>query len=196
MNISIWAVLSALVSVAAYIPYVRLLLQKKVKPNMVSWIVWGVIDAAMTVVTFAAGEYGVMALFAAFTLGTTVVLILSFKEAEDKFTRTDIFYLVLAIGGIILWRVSDNPNIAVASNMFAAVMGTIPTIKKSFVDPDSEDQVTWRLFWLGGMFNTIGIVNWTFIGAGPTVLIWFAQTCIVAGLILGHKRKNVQSVRS
>ena len=185
------ALLSAVVTLAGYVPYVRLILMDAtVKPNRASWFVWWVIDCSMAFVTFSAHEWSAFALFGCFSIGTTTVLALSLKKGEGQFSRSDMFYVLLALVGIILWRTSDNIDVSIVANMFAATMGTLPTIKKSYHDPESEDQLTWMLFWVGGLLNTLAITNWTFVSAAPTVCIWIMQWGINFGLILGRRKKK------
>lgn len=190
MKILIFTVLSTAFTLWAYVPYIRLVIADgTVKPNRASWFVWWVIDASMAWVLFSAHAWSAFLMFAAFTLGTTIVLSLSLKQGEGQFSKSDMFYIALAIGGIILWRASDNENISVIANMVAAIAGTIPTIKKSFLDPDSEDAPTWRYFWIGGLFNVLAISSWTFVDAAPTLIVWVAQWGINVALVLGRARQ-------
>ncbi len=194
MDISLLAGISAVITIAAYVPYIRLIIADgTVKPNRASWLVWLVVDGAMAWVLFSEREWAPFVLFASFTIGTATVLLLSLKNGEGQFSRSDLFYIVLGISGVILWRVSSNENISVVANMFAATMGTIPTLKKGYLDPDSEDQLTWGMFWVGGFFNTLAIENWTFVGAGATLAVWMLQwginLAIIAGRVRAGKKK-------
>lgn len=190
MDISLLAGISAVVTIMAYVPYIRLVLADgSVKPNRASWFVWWVIDASMAWVLYSAQAWSGFLLFAMFTLGTTVVLLLSLRQGEGEFSRSDWFYMILAVVGIILWQMSSNENISVVANMFAATMGTIPTLKKGYKNPESEDQLTWMIFWLGGLFNVLAITNWSFVEAAPTVVVWLLQWAINLCLIFGKRKK-------
>lgn len=191
MDISLLAGISAIITIAAYMPYIRLIIvDGSVKPNRASWFVWWVIDGSMAWVLYSAQVWSAFLLFATFTLGTTIVLLLSLRQGEGQFTRSDWLYMILAIVGIVLWRASSNENISVFANMFVATMGTIPTIKKGYKDPVSEDQLTWILFWVGGFFNILAIENWTFVDAGATLVVWMLQWGINLALIMGKRKKS------
>ena len=192
MEISLLAGISAVFTILAYVPYIRLVIADgTVKPNRASWFVWWVIDVAMAWVLYSAGVWSAFLMFAIFALGTTIILILSLKKGEGQFTRSDLSYISLAVIGIILWRTSSNENISVAANMFAATMGTIPTIKKSFHDPESEDQLTWTLFWIASLFNTLAITTWSFASAAPTLVVWILMWGVNIALIVGKRRKRI-----
>jgi len=189
MEISLLAGVSGILTILAYVPYVRLIIADgSVKPNRASWFVWWLIDAAMAWVLYSAGAWSAFIMFAMFALGATVVLLLSLRKGEGQFSRSDWFYMAVAIGGIILWQVSSNESVSVVANMFALIMGTIPTLKKGFKDPESEDQLTWAIFWVGGLFNVLAIDQWSFVEAVPTVVVWSVQGAINSALILGRSR--------
>lgn len=66
--------------------------------------------------------------------------------------------------------------------------GGIPTIRKIFEDPSSEDRLTWIFFWLGSVANVVAIDQWIFIiVAYPVVMMLFIS--FVTALIVFLPRK-------
>jgi hypothetical protein len=185
-EIFVW--LSAIFSLGAYLPYIKeIIANGSVRPNRASWLVWWVIDAVMVWALWSAKAYHAVPMFAAFTVGTTIVLILSLRKGEGEFSRFDYLYMIIALIGIILWRVNaeSNPAFSVAANMLAATMATIPTFRKSFLNPKSEDPLTWSLFFVGGFFNILSIPTPSFVNSGPTIMVWGLQAGILVCLIVG-----------
>jgi hypothetical protein len=131
-------------------------------------------------------------MFATFTIGSTIVILLTVrKSAVLKFTLAEKVYVAIAILGIILWQVSadKNPTISIAANIIATVMGGLPTITKSYLDPASEDPLTWKLFALGGTSSVLAISEWTFVAAAAPIAVALLQLAIVVAGNVGKKRK-------
>ncbi len=193
MKSETFTAISIVLSVGAYLPYVRAILtDPKVVPNLAGWVVWLIVDACMAVALWSVGAHSSAMMFMAFTAGSTLVILLSFKKSEGSFTLTEKIYVGIAILGVILWQVSadKNPTISVIANVVAMFMGGLPTVKKSFFTPQSEDPLTWSIFFCGGMFNTLAITKFDFVNAGATLFVWGLQSAILIALYLGNRREK------
>lgn len=81
---------------------------------------------------------------------SVVVLFMSIKKGMGGWAKTDIFCLVIAALGIILWRVTNNPALALYASVTADAFGMIPTLIKTYRFPDTE-------FWLATAFDLSAI---------------------------------------
>src|SRR3990172_3788743 len=85
------------------------------KPNRVTWLLWGLFPMIIFVAQRAQGVEGLS--WATFAAGFTPLLIVlaSFlnKKAYWKTERRDYFLMAAAIAGIILWALTDDPNLAI-----------------------------------------------------------------------------------
>lgn len=190
---SAWGWISLVFSVAANIAVIAAVVKNKdVVPSVASWSVWWLVDALLCMSLFSAGASNAWPMFAAFTAGSTVVIALTIrKSAVVKFTKAEMAYVAIALVGVALWRFSadKNPAFSVGANILAAVMGTIPTISKSYLDPSSEDSFAWLLFFIGGALNVVAIPHLTFVEAAAPVTVATLQLMILLAIYFGSKRK-------
>jgi hypothetical protein len=189
---SFLVVLSAVLSTLAYVPYARAIIKGggTVRPNRASWFTWWVVDAAMVWSLAAAGEWSAVPMFAAFTLGSSVILALSVKGGEGGFTPLDLSCIAVALLGLVIWKgFASSPMIAVSANALAAVMGAVPTIIKAYHNPESEDALTWRIFLAGGTASVLAASSLTYAALiGPVVVVG-CQLGINYAIIFGSKEK-------
>lgn len=191
----VFVILSFIFSIIPYYPYVMAIWKTRndinpVRPQRASWFVWWIIDGVLAWALISAGAWNIAPVFIAFTTGSTVVLVLSLKYGEGGFSALDIFCVLLAVTGIVIWRLQDqsNPSISVLANMFAATIATVPTIFKAYKKPESEDKLTWRLFMIGGFFAVLAIPTFTFINTGPAITVFSLQIGINLAIYFGSKK--------
>lgn len=129
-------------------------------------------------------------MFAAFTLGSSVILALSVKGGEGGFTPLDLSCIAVALLGLVIWKgFASSPMIAVSANALAAVMGAVPTIIKAYHNPESEDALTWRIFLAGGTASLLAVPSLTYAALiGPVVVVG-VQLGINYAIIFGSKER-------
>jgi hypothetical protein len=76
---------------------------------------------------------------------TVIIFILavhfSYKNGFQEVKKIDIVYLVIALVSIIPWYLTSDPTISVVTVVFIDVIAFIPTIRKTYTDPASENYV-------------------------------------------------------
>jgi len=75
MKVSFLAV-SVVLTLAAVLPYLRDILRRTTKPNLVSWITWTLLTGVATIAELAAGEYVAAIFTGAATLEVLAVVVL------------------------------------------------------------------------------------------------------------------------
>jgi len=155
--------LGAFINLLGATSYIIYTLQGKVKPNRVSWGLWGL----GVMVAFAAEikqGVGIQSL-ATFMVGFCPLLVFfaSFvnKKAYWKITKFDILCGLLSVVGLILWYLTNNPNLAILFSIFADLMAGIPTLAKSYKYPETENFLEFA-----SSFVSMGIAMLTFKNFG------------------------------
>lgn len=189
------ALLSGIISLIAYAPYGLAMIKSKgvVKPNRAGWFVWWLVDVTMLWALYSAHAYTAMPMFAGFTLGSSVILLLSLKGGDMQFSTLDLVCVGIALVGIVVWRIFaiENPEVSVIANVISATMGGIPTIVKSIRNPESEDLLTWQIFATGGLLGILAIPKLTLVHALPPIAIFSLQFGIIVSILIGKKRAVV-----
>ncbi len=156
--------------------YIRDTIRGKVKPNKVSFSMWSL----ASFIAFAAAideGVGIHALIT-FIVGAVplTILLLSFfnKKAYWKITPFDLACGVLSIIGLILWQITGEGNIAIALSILADGFAFVPTIRKTYSHPDTENAYAYFAAALGITFTLLTIDKWTFATyAFPLYLLIF-----------------------
>jgi hypothetical protein len=153
--------LAGIISLAAYAPYILSILRKETKPNRASWIIWAVVS---TIIALSYREAGASYAFLApvgYVVGSTIVFILSIKYGVGGWTPFDRKCLIGAATSLVLWKIFDSPMSALLINLLINLLGTLPTARKAWYQPQTESKVAWSLFFLGSIVNLFAVENWT-----------------------------------
>lgn len=123
-----------------YFPYIRSILKKQTKPHIYSWFVW-TLDAFIIFglqVTHGAG-LGAYVTLAAALLGFTVFILTIFNKGKRDITVSDTVFFVIALIALVLWFFAKQPVISAILITAVDVIGFLPTVRKSWVKPFSEN---------------------------------------------------------
>src|ERR1700722_210170 len=152
---NILLVLSGIISVLSVAPYLRDIMRHKTKPNLVSWITWTILTGVATSAEIGAQAYRAAFFTGAVTIATGLVVILGLRHGYVKYTQFDVICQISAIVGIILWQVFNDPLIAVLASIVIDIIGALPTIRHSWIEPFEE---TWQAFAIGFVGGLLGVL--------------------------------------
>ena len=141
-------VLSGLISIVGIIPYCLDIIRHKTKPNLVSWITWTLLTGIAMAAQISAGEYRAAWFTGGATIATGSVVILGLWHGYVKYTQFDIVCQMLAVVGIILWQIFNDPLIALYMSIAVDLIGLLPTLRHSWQKPYEE---TWQTFFIGAI---------------------------------------------
>jgi hypothetical protein len=153
--------------------YLILTLQGKVKPNKVSWLLWGIAP----LIAFAAQVkqgVGLQSLLT-FLLGfePMFIFLASFtnKKSYWKLSNFDKFCGAFSVFGLILWQLTGIGNIAILFSILADGMAGLPTIIKSFHFPETESAFAYATAAVGAIITMLTIKEWNFATYGFPIYI-------------------------
>lgn len=169
-------------------------LRGKTKPNRVTWGIWAL---APLIATYAAVQQGVgIQVATTFIAGfiPLLVFISSFvnKDAYWKISKFDIFCGVLALLGIVLWQITDEPNLAILMGIFADGLAALPTVVKAYKEPETESYSAYLGALIANIITLLTITVWEFqYYAFPLYLVILCSILFVLiKFELGGKIKN------
>jgi hypothetical protein len=174
-----FVILGALISLLGGISYIVDTLKGKVKPNRVSWGLWG----AGVMVAFAAEVsqgVGIQSL-TTFMVGLVPFLIFlaSFvnKKAYWKITKFDLCCGALSLIGLLFWYITKVGNIAILFAIFADLLAGVPTLIKAFKYPETENWVEYLFSAINVVILLLTITVWRFEYIGfPLYILLFDLT--------------------
>lgn len=137
---TIFGITAIILTFVGYVPYIWSILKKKTKPHIYSWLVW-VLDAFIIFVlqiTHGAGIGAYTTLATGFLCLFVLVLTLINKE-KSEIKPVDTFFLTLALIALVIWLFAKQPLVSALLITFVDLLGFVPTIRKSWNKPFSEN---------------------------------------------------------
>lgn len=175
-----FVIIGAIIGFAGAVSYLIDTLKGKAKPNRMSWFLW----ALAPLIAFSAQidqGVGLQALMT-FTVGfnPALIFIASFvnKKAEWKLTKFDLTCGVLSIIGLILWQITQVGNIAIFFGILADGLAALPTIVKSFNNPETENHWAYSTAAINAGITLLAIKTWDFAHYGFPVYIFVVCTLL------------------
>ena len=156
--------IGALIHLIGGASYIKDTVQGKAQPNRISWGLW----AVPVMIAFSAQLSQGVGLQALATFMTGFVPLLVFlasfinKKSYWKLTKFDLMCGSMSLCGLALWHITKSGNMAILFSILADLLAGIPTLKKSFTNPESENWVA-SLFWLINIsLAMLTFKTWTF----------------------------------
>jgi hypothetical protein len=155
-------IIAGILSLFGYIPYIISIFQQKTRPNQVSWWVWSIIGSILVSSYYSAGATHTLWVPLAQLTCQIPIALLSLKYGEGgKLHQLDKLCLVGAALSLLLWWRSGSPMVALAINIGMDMLGAIPTLRKTYHVPASEDLLSWSIFWISNALNLLALEHWS-----------------------------------
>jgi uncharacterized membrane protein len=164
----------------------------KARPNRITWLLWGIFPMVIFAAQRAQGveELSWTSFIAGFT--PLIIVAVSFlnQKAYWKSEPRDYYLMAAAILGIILWSLTDNPNLALLLSLLADILASIPTIIKSYRFPQSESWIAYSIstFGFGICFLSVQIYN--FENAAFVAYLFILNGALAVLTLRGRKHKR------
>ena len=182
-----------LFALLGFLPYIVTVLQGKTSPNRASWSIWASLGIVLAISNFEEGARDTMPLLIAYAICQITIALLSFKYGEGGWNTFDRTCLFGALLSIILWQLFNSALIAITISIAIDSLGALPTIKKSYLEPETEDLFSWMMFWVAGTCNLLALTELSAIAAQPIYL--FSFNTIVVFLLWLPKFQNRKKTR-
>lgn len=183
----ILGVLAALISIFSYIPYISDCIKKKTKPNVFTWVVWGIITFIAFIAQLSSGAGA-----ASWVLGVTVIIdftIVYFSiHNRSKITFVEIVCFILAILAIIVWQLTSNALYAIILVILADALGFFITFRKTYIHPFSETLSTYIFAAIKYIISFLAIETYSPATYSYPIYLVIANTLFV--LMVYIKRKT------
>jgi hypothetical protein len=183
--------LSVIVGLVGFALYFRSIYQGQTKPHAFTWISFTLLDGiAFSAQVVSGAGPGSWALGLG-TIMCAAVSVVVFFVGHVKIKKTDRVSFVCALIGITLWVITDVPLYAVILAALVNILGTIPTIRKSYDQPGSETITLWSIdiFRYGLSLFALQTVNVTTVLVPIAIVI--GNSAVIATVLF--KRRKVRS---
>lgn len=182
-------ILAGGLALLATIPYIYSILKGHTTPNRATWAVWSLLGLILLFGTHEAGATATLYVVAVYTVCQIAIFLLSLKYGEGGLTRFDLRCLGVALIGVFLWLTTDNPLLAIVLSVAVDTAGALPTVKKAWEHPLSEDRTAWTISAVAANLNIFATSRWS-LGAVLYPLYLAAITGTIAVILWLRQRKK------
>jgi hypothetical protein len=186
----IFGILAGFVAVVGFFPYFRSIFRGETKPQRASFAIWSVVSVISLSSYIASGARATIWVGVAFTILQIVVFILSFKYGMGGFHPLDITCFVGAAISIGLWVLTENPLIALYLSIFIEVLGFIPTVKKTYRYPKTENLMSWTIGVAAAFINLFAITEFSLEVYSYPLYIFMADITMVVVIFMRRTRNK------
>lgn len=139
------SVAAIMLTIGGYIPYIRDTLKGTTKPHVFTWFLWGF----QTVITYGlqinagagVGSWTTLAV----AISCFLIFALGMRNGKKDITKSDVIFFALSLIGLAIWLAAKQPILSTILLSSTAIIGFIPTIRKSWNNPHSETLLTYRI---------------------------------------------------
>ena len=174
-----FVILGAAIGTFGIALYLRDTLRGVTRPNRVTWLMWSVAPLLAFAVEVHEGV-GLQSLLT-FTVGflPLLVFVASFHNRHGYWRIGPLDYLcgIVSAGGLAVWLATRHGTVAIAASIASDALAALPTLVKSWRDPDSESVSAYLSSAVNAAITLATITTWT-----TAYLAFPAYICGISGL--------------
>ncbi len=153
---------SGIVLLLGNIPYILSIRRGDTRPNRVTWGIWTTIGFILLGSSYSLGATNTLWLQIAQVISQVIITFYAFKYSQGKWDLLDRICLGGAGLSLLLWWQSGSPLVALLMNIVMDTLGAVPTIRKIYHDPKSEDLLFWVMSFSSAILNLFAIEIFSF----------------------------------
>lgn len=180
LTIQHWIGISAgVLAIGGYVPYIISILRDKTRPERATWIIWTIVGGLLAISYTVSGDTKAIWVPLGYFFGPLMVMLLSFRYGYSKWSTLDSICLLAALLTIVPWYLSHNAIITLLLNVLIDSFGAIPTLIKTYKEPETEDLTAWFIFFLANTFELLAISQWDLSSSYPIYLFILASSMTI-----------------
>ena len=177
-----------------YAIYLRSIIIWETKPHIYTAMLY----ALMTGLIFysqLSNDAGIWAIYLWITFMVwSIIFFMSFKYWVKDIVLTDKISLLLALISIPIWYISWTPLITLLLVILIDLLSTVPTVRKTFVNPYTENTYVYLIEFIAISFSILALSSINFINAG--YLIYIMLFDLLMFFIIYYRRKQLSTPNS
>ena len=189
----ILGIISAIATFVGFVPYVHSIWQRKTKPHLFTWLVWGTLTGIIFAIQISQhagpGSWGI----GLTAVTCTVIMVLCLFWGEKTGSRFDWAALIVSLATIPIWLATSDPTLSAVLVTFIDVAAFYPTVSKTYQNPWNEN-LFYYWIWLikyptavvglnvMNVANAVYPVVWTIIGIAFLVMAIYRRSVLAGKL--------------
>lgn len=171
----------------AFFPYIRSIMQEKIRPHVFSWVIWG----STTFIVFLAqleddGGAGAWPIGVSGIITIYVAVLAFIKRSDITITKTDWIFFLAAMSSLPFWYFTSDPVWAVIILTMVDIFGFAPTFRKAYHFPFDEQLSFFTLFMARNTIVIMALEHYSLTTVlFPAVI---ALACLLLILMIAYRR--------
>ena len=191
----IFAVLSSIVAVSCFIPYIIDIFKGTTKPHSYTWLIWTILQTVGVVAMIKGGAgIGVSSLVIGAVL-CGFVFILSLFYGTHNIKIFDKICLIGAFMAIGIYIFLHSALFSVMIVVITDLIGFLPTIRKTYDEPYTETTLTYILSSLSSLFALGALSIFTFTTSFYLISLVITNMVCAIVIILRRKFKFTEKIK-
>lgn len=153
----LFGVSSAIVELVGLAPYIRDIFLKKTKPERATWWIWLVLNIIAFSAQLAAGATWSLFMTGGQILAVGLIAALSLNYGYGKFQKRDAISLLIALFGVVLWKFTNQPLLALLIVIGVDAIGYYLLVTKTWEAPHTETLITWVIAVFSSILGVLSV---------------------------------------
>jgi hypothetical protein len=175
-------------TIIAYYPYIRSIIQGKTKPHVFSWVIWGTSTCIVFLAQLAdKGGTGAWVIGFSGIISIYVAFLAYIQRSDSSITRIDWLFFIMAMVTLPIWYLTSDPLWAVVILTTVDILGFAPTFRRSYIRPFEEQLMFYVVMALRNLVVVSALKNYSL----TTVLFpaTIALACLIFSLMVVYRRR-------
>ena len=181
-------VITVIIWIYAYYPYIRDIFKGTTKPHLFSWIIFLIMDTIAFLIQIGdnAGPWS----WGTLTTGLLglIVLVLAFKRWEKHITLSDCIAFVLALLCITFYVLLPDPAYSLYLVLCISALALYPTARKSFHKPTEETLSIYVIAIIRSIISIFATINISLLTIWLPAFLIFINTAFVTMVLIRKKQ--------
>ena len=161
---SFLAIAGSVVNFVACLGYVRAILKGEAAPNRVTWFLWALVPLIAGAAQLRAGVGISTLVVLSVGAGPAFIVLASFVRHQGSWSLGPFDYVcgVCALAALALWGMTGDPVIAIVLSILGDFAAALPTLRKAWLKPATENRSTYLISFAGMMLGMFSIQEASF----------------------------------
>ncbi|MBI3619057.1 hypothetical protein HY213_03430 [Candidatus Peregrinibacteria bacterium] len=173
-------ILSGMLSVLAFVPYIAAILRGQTQPSRVSWWIWSAVGLLLALTYVKLGSTAAVGVAFGSFAGQVIISALAIPYGKKGVTIVDRWCLVGALACAILWWLISSPLLPHLLILGIDFFAWLSTFRKAIKNPASENLLAWILWFAGGAIALVNVHQWTIANALFPLYVTCSDGLVVA----------------
>lgn len=190
------AIIAAVIAIIGNVPYLIDVIKRRVQPHPYTWLVWTIVSGVTFFGALAKGA-GVGAIpTAAAEIFTVIIFLFSLQYGFKRIVRSDTYFLIIALLGLIPWALTKDPTISVIIVVSIDLVAFIPTLRKTHKHPETETPILYSMNVLRHILTLFSLQAYNIATMLHSIAMIVTNSAMTGLIVAPRRHKALRKQRS